>query len=178
MTVTVCAKQEDTTALLAKVLDGDTMAASLLAEAIHQKLQLRDELAEKLQLPLKPEDLAIWIDPIGMKKSTVTTEEQTRVKRSSLIVIILHDVHWVQVQLNLSVIVLILVLLCRWNQSVYSGEGAGGSRRRVLLLRSSLCTCSYRRLPACNRRTRDGGHQSAVYTQRPNQQEASITRYH
>lgn len=65
MTVTVCAKQEDTTALLAKVLDGDGTAASLLAEAIHQKLQLQDELAEKLQLPLNPEDLAIWIDPIG-----------------------------------------------------------------------------------------------------------------
>lgn len=71
MTVTVCPKQEDTTALLAKVLDGDRTAASLLAEAIHQKLQLQDELAEKLQLPLKPEDLAIWIDPIGMKKSSI-----------------------------------------------------------------------------------------------------------
>lgn len=68
MTVTVCAKQEETTALLAKVLDGDVTAASLLAEAIHQKLQLQDELAEKLQLPLQPEDLAIWIDPIGMEK--------------------------------------------------------------------------------------------------------------
>lgn len=71
MIVTVCAKQEDTTALLAKVLDGDQTAASLLAEAIHQKLQLQDELAEKLQLPLKPEDLAIWIDPIGNEKSGV-----------------------------------------------------------------------------------------------------------
>lgn len=71
MTVTVCAKQEDTTTLLAKVLDGDGAAASLLAEAIHQNLQLHDELAEKLQLPLKPEDLAIWIDPIGIKESIV-----------------------------------------------------------------------------------------------------------
>lgn len=71
MTVTVCATQEDTTALLAKVLDGDGTAASLLAEAIHQKLQLKDELAEKLQLPLNPEDLAIWIDPIGNETSTI-----------------------------------------------------------------------------------------------------------
>lgn len=71
MTVTVCATQEDTTALLAKVLDGDGTAASLLAEAIHQKLQLQDELAEKLQLPLNPEDLAIWIDPIGNETSTI-----------------------------------------------------------------------------------------------------------
>lgn len=70
MTVTVCSKQDDTTALLAKVLDGDRTAASLLAEAIHQKLELHDELAEKLQLHLQPEDLAIWIDPIGIKKST------------------------------------------------------------------------------------------------------------
>lgn len=66
VTVTVCANQEDTTALLIKVLDGDKTAASLLAEAIHQKLHLKDDRAENLQVPLKPDDLAIWIDPIGI----------------------------------------------------------------------------------------------------------------
>ncbi|KAK3512638.1 hypothetical protein QTP70_018773 [Hemibagrus guttatus] len=76
VTVTVCAKQEDTTALLAKVLDGDGTAAALLAEAIHQKLQLRDELAEKLQLPLKPEDLAIWIDPIDGTSQYIQGKER------------------------------------------------------------------------------------------------------
>ncbi|TSW21779.1 Inositol polyphosphate 1-phosphatase [Bagarius yarrelli] len=76
VTVTVCAKQEDTTALLVKVLDGDGTAASLLAEAIHQKLQLRDELAEKLQLPLKPEDVAIWIDPIDGTSQYIQGKER------------------------------------------------------------------------------------------------------
>ncbi|KAB5537167.1 hypothetical protein PHYPO_G00115740 [Pangasianodon hypophthalmus] len=76
VTVTVCAKQEDTTALLAKVLDGDGTAASLLAEAIHQKLQLQDELVEKLQLPLKPEDLAIWIDPIDGTSQYIQGKER------------------------------------------------------------------------------------------------------
>lgn len=65
VTITVCAEEEDTMALLAKVLDGDQTAASLLTKAIHQKLQLRDEKAESLQLSLIPEDVAIWIDPIG-----------------------------------------------------------------------------------------------------------------
>lgn len=64
VTVTVCAKEEDTMALLAKVLDGDQTAASLLTNAIHQKLQLRDEKAESLQISLNPDDVAIWIDPI------------------------------------------------------------------------------------------------------------------
>ncbi|XP_051532613.1 inositol polyphosphate 1-phosphatase isoform X3 [Myxocyprinus asiaticus] len=64
VTVTVCAQEDDTTTLLAKVLDGDQTAASLLSKAIHQNLQLRDELAESLQLSLCPADLAIWIDPI------------------------------------------------------------------------------------------------------------------
>lgn len=65
VTVTVCAKEEDTAALLAKVLDGDLTAASLLTKAIHHKLQLRDEKAESLQLSLSSDDVAIWIDPIG-----------------------------------------------------------------------------------------------------------------
>lgn len=65
VTVTVCAQEEDTTALLAKVLDGDRTAASLLSKAIHQDLQLRDETAESLQLSVSPADVGIWIDPIG-----------------------------------------------------------------------------------------------------------------
>lgn len=66
MTVTVCSKEQETAALLATVLDGDQTAAALLAKAIHQDLQLRDEAAERLQpFPLSPADVGIWIDPIG-----------------------------------------------------------------------------------------------------------------
>lgn len=63
--MTVCAQEQDTTALLAKVLDGDQTAASLLSKAIHQDLQLRDQTAESLQLSISPADVGIWIDPIG-----------------------------------------------------------------------------------------------------------------
>lgn len=76
VTVTVCPTEDDTAALLSKVLDGDQTAASLLSKSIHQDLCLRDERAENLQLPLKPEDLAIWIDPIdGTSQYIKGTEE-------------------------------------------------------------------------------------------------------
>ncbi len=65
VTVTVCAQEEDTTALLAKVLDGDQNSASLLTKVIHQDLPIRDETAESLQLSISPADVGIWIDPIG-----------------------------------------------------------------------------------------------------------------
>lgn len=63
--VTVCSCEEDTAALLATVLDGHQAAADLLAQAIHQDLQLMDEAAESLELLLCPSEVAIWIDPIG-----------------------------------------------------------------------------------------------------------------
>lgn len=66
VTVTVCAQEEDTTALLAKVLDGDQNAASLLAKVIHQDLAISDETAESLQLSISPAEVGIWIDPIGI----------------------------------------------------------------------------------------------------------------
>ncbi|XP_048856203.1 inositol polyphosphate 1-phosphatase [Brienomyrus brachyistius] len=62
--VTVCSCEEDTAALLATVLDGHQAAADLLAQAIHQDLQLTDEAAESLELLLCPSEVAIWIDPI------------------------------------------------------------------------------------------------------------------
>ncbi|XP_062842778.1 inositol polyphosphate 1-phosphatase [Trichomycterus rosablanca] len=76
VTVTVCPKEEETAALLAKVLDGDQTAASLLSRAIHQDLRLRDEQAEALQIPLRPEDLAIWIDPIDGTSQYIEGKEE------------------------------------------------------------------------------------------------------
>lgn len=76
VTITVCAKVEDTMALLAKVLDGDQTAASLLTKAIHQKLHLRDEKAESLQLSLIPDDVAIWIDPIDGTSQYIEGKEE------------------------------------------------------------------------------------------------------
>ncbi|XP_066528258.1 inositol polyphosphate 1-phosphatase [Hoplias malabaricus] len=76
VTVTVCPKEEDTAALLAKVLDGDQTAAALLTTAIHQNPQLRDELAESLQVDLSPEDVGIWIDPIDGTSQYIEGKEE------------------------------------------------------------------------------------------------------
>ncbi|XP_052466356.1 inositol polyphosphate 1-phosphatase isoform X2 [Carassius gibelio] len=76
VTVTVCAQEEDTTALLAKVLDGDQHAASLLTTVIHQDLQIRDETAESLQLSISPADVGIWIDPIDGTSQYIEGKEE------------------------------------------------------------------------------------------------------
>lgn len=65
MTVTVCATEEDTAALLASVLGGDHTAASLLARAIHQDPASIQADTDGLTVPLSPSELGIWIDPIG-----------------------------------------------------------------------------------------------------------------
>lgn len=65
VTVTVCATEQGTAALLATVLDGDRTAASLLARAIHQDPATFDAGTEGLTVPLSPSELGIWIDPIG-----------------------------------------------------------------------------------------------------------------
>lgn len=78
VTVTVCSREEDTAALLAKVLDGDQTAAALLTRAIHQDLQLRDQAAEALQLDLIPADVGIWIDPIGNRRPVLLTTPSTK----------------------------------------------------------------------------------------------------
>ncbi|XP_073681935.1 inositol polyphosphate 1-phosphatase [Garra rufa] len=76
VTVTVCAHKEDTTALLAKVLDGDQNAASLLSKVIHQDLQISDKTAESLQLSISPADVGIWIDPIDGTSQYIEGKEE------------------------------------------------------------------------------------------------------
>lgn len=65
MTITVCATEEETAALLSTVLDSDHTAASLLARAIHQDPATTDASTDGLTVPLRPSELGIWIDPIG-----------------------------------------------------------------------------------------------------------------
>ncbi|KAG7477425.1 hypothetical protein MATL_G00069550 [Megalops atlanticus] len=76
ITVTVCETEEETAALLATVLDGDRTAAALLATAIHQDLQLVDQAAESLELPLRPHELGIWIDPIDATSQYIEGREE------------------------------------------------------------------------------------------------------
>ncbi|TRY97761.1 hypothetical protein DNTS_008265 [Danionella cerebrum] len=76
VTVSVCARPEETTALLAKVLDGDQTAASLLAEVIHQELQVTDGLAESLKVNIDPCDVGIWIDPIDGTSQYIEGKEE------------------------------------------------------------------------------------------------------
>ncbi|XP_064162622.1 inositol polyphosphate 1-phosphatase isoform X2 [Anguilla rostrata] len=75
VTVTLCGTEEETAALLATVLDGDAAAAALLARAVHQDLQVEDEAARSLELPLNPSDLGIWIDPIDATSQYIEGRE-------------------------------------------------------------------------------------------------------
>lgn len=64
LVVQVCVTQQDTAALLFKVLDRNQPAAELLAAAIHQEVVLEDPALESVVLTIPSERLAIWIDPI------------------------------------------------------------------------------------------------------------------
>ncbi|XP_072308646.1 inositol polyphosphate 1-phosphatase [Eucyclogobius newberryi] len=74
--VTVCASEAETAELLAKVLDGDAMAASLLARAIHQDPTSIDADTDRLSIPLQPSQLGIWIDPIDATSQYIEGKEE------------------------------------------------------------------------------------------------------
>ncbi|KAG7495073.1 inositol polyphosphate 1-phosphatase [Solea senegalensis] len=76
VTVTVCATEEETATLLASVLDGDHIAASLLARAIHQNPATIDTDTDSLTVPLKPSELGIWIDPIDATSQYIEGREE------------------------------------------------------------------------------------------------------
>ena len=63
--VRVCATPEDTAALLLSVLEPERAAAELLAAAVHRDVALGDAELAGVALSIPPQDLAIWIDPIG-----------------------------------------------------------------------------------------------------------------
>ncbi|XP_014797079.1 PREDICTED: inositol polyphosphate 1-phosphatase, partial [Calidris pugnax] len=65
VTVRVCAAAGDTAALLLSVLDPEREAAELLAAAVHRDVELGDTELANVALSVPPQDLAIWIDPIG-----------------------------------------------------------------------------------------------------------------
>ncbi|XP_074836316.1 inositol polyphosphate 1-phosphatase isoform X2 [Carettochelys insculpta] len=64
LVVQVCATQQDTAGLLARVLDQNQAAAELLAAAVHQEVLLQDPALARLALAVPPESVAVWIDPI------------------------------------------------------------------------------------------------------------------
>ncbi|KAM9799396.1 inositol polyphosphate 1-phosphatase [Syngnathus typhle] len=76
VTVTVRGSEEETAALLATVLDGDLTAAALLARAIHQNPATVDTSADGLQVPLRPSELGIWIDPIDATSQYIEGREE------------------------------------------------------------------------------------------------------
>uniref|UniRef100_A0A8D0ER98 Inositol polyphosphate 1-phosphatase n=1 Tax=Strix occidentalis caurina TaxID=311401 RepID=A0A8D0ER98_STROC len=65
VTVRVCATPGDTAALLLSVLEPERAAAELLAAAVHRDVALGDTELAGAALSIPPQDLAIWIDPIG-----------------------------------------------------------------------------------------------------------------
>lgn len=74
--VTVCATEAETATLLATVLDGNSTAASLLARAIHQDPASISANTDGLSIPLRPEQLAIWIDPIDATSQYIEGREE------------------------------------------------------------------------------------------------------
>uniref|UniRef100_A0A1A8KJU4 Inositol polyphosphate-1-phosphatase n=1 Tax=Nothobranchius kuhntae TaxID=321403 RepID=A0A1A8KJU4_NOTKU len=76
VTVTVCHKEKDTADLLAKVLDKDHKAASLLAQAIHQDPEAIKVDTEHVFIPIEPSELGIWIDPIDATSQYIEGREE------------------------------------------------------------------------------------------------------
>ncbi|KAL7288220.1 hypothetical protein TKK_0017768 [Trichogramma kaykai] len=68
ITVEVCSSQDETAALLKKVLGNDQLAAELLSQEVHRDISLTDVSVDSKNLPTDLEvqisDLGIWIDPI------------------------------------------------------------------------------------------------------------------
>ncbi|XP_015743206.1 inositol polyphosphate 1-phosphatase [Python bivittatus] len=62
--VRVCPTQQETAALLQKVLDRKQTAAELLAAAVHQEVVLSDPALDNVAVTISTESLAVWIDPI------------------------------------------------------------------------------------------------------------------
>nr|CAD7452739.1 unnamed protein product [Timema tahoe] len=79
ITVEVQKDQDSTAALLSKVLDGDIIAANLLASEVHRDMVLAEvdtgsvPLPLNLELPLK--SMAMWVDPIDSTAEYISGEE-------------------------------------------------------------------------------------------------------
>lgn len=76
VTVTVGRTEEETASLLARVLDGNDTAASLLARAIHQDPETIEANTDGLTVPLSPSELGIWIDPIDATSQYIEGREE------------------------------------------------------------------------------------------------------
>lgn len=57
--------QSDTSACLLKVLNGDSVAAELLAEEVHKTVNTNMESIPELPEGLNYSNMGIWVDPIG-----------------------------------------------------------------------------------------------------------------
>ncbi|XP_077979191.1 inositol polyphosphate 1-phosphatase-like [Glandiceps talaboti] len=65
ITVAVQSTVTDTSQLLSRVLDGNDIAADILAKVLHQEVDIpQDEALSQLTLEVDINSLAVWIDPI------------------------------------------------------------------------------------------------------------------
>lgn len=148
MTVTVCGTEDETAALLATVLDGDRMAASLLAGAIHQDPATINAHTDGLAVPLDPSQLGIWIDPIGEKAGP------------PLMCLFLKNRPCSQLFMP-------SCFSTRCYQPVHRGARGGDGGGPPLPLGAPLCPGPHRGVSAQHGRTCDGRHQPALPPQRP-----------
>ena len=57
--------EEETVALLSKVLNGNKLASEALAKVVHQDVFFSDPALDSVEINIPQDILGIWVDPIG-----------------------------------------------------------------------------------------------------------------
>ncbi|KAB0362965.1 hypothetical protein FD754_007121 [Muntiacus muntjak] len=60
----LCPTEEETVALLSKVLNGNKLASEALAKVVHQDVSFSDPALESVEVSIPQDILGIWVDPI------------------------------------------------------------------------------------------------------------------
>nr|XP_033795474.1 inositol polyphosphate 1-phosphatase-like [Geotrypetes seraphini]XP_033795475.1 inositol polyphosphate 1-phosphatase-like [Geotrypetes seraphini] len=84
ITMRVCPIQQETAALLCKILDQNQKAADLLAAAVHQDVVIQDQDLDKVSIVLPTDRLGIWIDPIDSTNQYIQGESNVTPSASGI----------------------------------------------------------------------------------------------
>lgn len=66
--IRLCPTEEETVALLSKVLNGNRLASEALAKVVHQDVFFSDPALESVEVSIPQDILGIWVDPIGKQR--------------------------------------------------------------------------------------------------------------
>lgn len=78
VTIEVFDDQSDTSACLLKVLNGDSVAAELLAEEVHKTVDTNMDSIPELPDGLNYSNMGIWVDPIGKCDKSISAKPITQ----------------------------------------------------------------------------------------------------